>query len=187
MCSLIQVCSLWDYHCHSLSLPFVIHKVNHDLVDSQHELEVWISPTLYVCIHYMCLWKYVYKLSSCVVYLCAHLVYVFECVGGYVGIHMCYVGWVYVYVYTHKKHVSRFTCMFSCVGEHVTIHACTFACMYMLESWVGPGNKARWNLGIWLWNIIVIVFPVTLYRYAPIDGFHGVWFHFRRARVGVCV
>ena len=84
----------------------------------------------------------------CCVFVCTSHVYVFECVGGYVGIHMCYVGWVYVYVYTHKKHVSRFTYMFSCVGEHVTIHACTFACMYMLESWVGPGNKARWNLGI---------------------------------------
>ena len=63
-------------------------------------------------------------------------------------IHVCCVGRVYVYVYIHKKHVSRFTCMFSCVGEHVPIHACACACMYMLESWVGPGNKARGNPGI---------------------------------------
>ena len=84
----------------------------------------------------------------CCVFVCTSHVYVFECVGGCVCIHVCCVGRVYVYVYIHKKHVSRFTCMFSCVGEHVPIHACACACMYMLESWVGPGNKARGNLSI---------------------------------------
>lgn len=97
-----------------------------------------------VCVHtlHVSVKVCVQIIIMCCVFACTSHVYVFECVGGYVCIHMCYVGWVYVYVYTHKKHVSRFTCMFSCVGEHVTIHACTFACMYMLESWVGPGNKA---------------------------------------------
>ena len=123
---LIQVSSCWDCYYHSLCLPPIIHKVNHDLVDSQHELQVWVSPTLYMCA-YMCPCKYVYKYK--------HVLCVCVCVYAYV---MCMCLNVRVDMCTYIQCMCCVgVCMCpSCACTCLNVRACHVYLHVYLPVWV---------------------------------------------------
>ena len=127
--------------------------------------------------------------------VCVCYVYVFECAGGYVYIHTVYVlcGCVHVpvmcmYVLECTCMPCVFTCIFTCVGEHVPTHVRVHVCVYMSESWAGPGNEAKWSgtrlLDIAVWRFVCLLenLPVRPYIMTM-----SQWTHLGQSDKGVIV